>query len=70
MFEFTLLIEEHRALFASRLVAIQIAVQSGEARNHLVGDDAIGFASFRRELINPATDWIRIGGLRLFGHQP
>ena len=51
MFEFTLPIEEHRALFASRLVAVQIAVQSGEARNHLVGDDAIGFASFRRELI-------------------
>jgi hypothetical protein len=48
----------------------QIAVQSGEARNHLVGDDAIGFASFRRELIEirPRTDQDR--RLRLFGHQP
>ena len=32
MFEFTLPIEEHRALFASRLVAIQIAVQRIELK--------------------------------------
>ena len=51
MFEFALPLKNSGHSLLPVCVAVQIAVKSGEARNHLVGDDAIGFGSFRRELV-------------------